>query len=143
MNKKEGGLPYKIYNFNSTKTRLKPLTAQGLIIKQKSKTPNSTINRTTARNINKVTCMNDQLFIQRRENHLNTCHNNRQNKLKEINKDNMFLYKRINSQKSLYSQKNINKSTDSLKSSSRCSSRASLKSKQSTKNKNLAKPPLR
>lgn len=70
---------------------------------------------------------------------MNTCYNNRKNKLKEIGKDNMQLYQRINSQKSLYSQKKLRKSTESLKSNSRCSSRSSLKSKSSTARKLPAK----
>ena len=51
--------------------------------------------------------MNEQFLHQRKENHLNTCFNIRKNKLKEISKANQQIYKRINSQNSLYSSRKM------------------------------------
>lgn len=82
--------------------------------------------------------MNDHFLFQRKENHLNTCFNIRKNKLQEITKVNKQIYKRLNSQKSLYSNEDLNKSYQSIKvikerlSQSKVSQRSSL-SRQSSR----------
>jgi hypothetical protein len=52
------------------------------------------------------------LFL-RKESHLNSCFNQRKNKLKEITHENKRIYVKINSQKSLYSSRQLNKSYES------------------------------
>ena len=47
--------------------------------------------------------MDEEFLYMRKENHLNTHFNERKNRLKEITKENKQIYKRLNSQKSLYS----------------------------------------
>ena len=59
--------------------------------------------------------MNEHLLYLRKENHLNSLFNIRKNKLKETSKQNIKLYQKINSQKSLYSNEDLNKSYQSTK----------------------------
>ena len=59
--------------------------------------------------------LDDRFLHLRKENHLNTYFNIRKNKLKETTIANKQLYKRLNSQKSLYSSTDMNKSYQSTK----------------------------
>ena len=67
MIKREGGMPYKGYGFNTTRNKpLKPLTSMSKNPK-KAKAPNPVLNRTNATSgSHHMANMNDQLFLKRR-----------------------------------------------------------------------------
>ena len=85
----------------------------------------------------------------RKESYLNSQFNMRQNKLKEISKENKQIYNRLNSQKSVYSSQDLNKSYEMRKglSSSKLSqrsnnSRVSDRSNKSSKSIGRGQRPL-
>ena len=80
----------------------------------------------------RISGLNDEMLMRCKENHLNTQYNHRKTKLKEITKENKKIYKRINSQKSLYSNEDLNKSYQSSVSISRRISRSKLSHRSSS-----------
>ena len=93
--------------------------------------------------------INDEFLHTRKESYLNSQFNMRQNKLKEISKENKQIYSRLNSQKSVYSSQDLNKSYEMKKglSSSKMSqrsnnSRVSDRSKNSSKSIGRGQKPL-
>lgn len=109
------------YSYTSTKPSFLPQAApssappinhgeKSLASRRRSIQTTSKVNRTAGVLAGGI---NDDIMQNRKENHLNTCFNVRQNKIREINKENKKLHDRINSQKSLYSSSDLNKSFES------------------------------
>lgn len=67
--------------------------------------------------------LNDEIFVSVKRNFLQSQAYKRAQNYKKIDNENTKLFKRISSQKSVYSQESLKKSSVSFKSISRCSSR--------------------